>query len=457
VKCGDVIIAQPGTYSGSWSVFGTNEWGPVSGCPSTSGGIDGRGGIYFAVVLCGGSLGTCTITHDNDVDVRIDASNWAVEGFYMTQTGGGSIGGTGCASATSESNTTQHHVAFINDIAVNCNFGGFGTYSWTSPGGVDQTAVVGTITYNDALSLNSGGSCTSGISLIPVNGPDKSAGTHIFVAGNFGYKNTNAPSGAGCNTDGQAVIFDSWSCTKYSHLGVVEQNVWWMNGSSGFEAFPNCVSNGDKAQIYLSNNTSYANERDPLHNGNYDLFLNQVLPTTTTGGYYKFYNNIFAPTLITSGNNNGYPVVAAGISINNNNTSLIVASGNYIWQSNPGTKTSAGAPNTDVWVKGTENATSFPFGTNTYGDPGFANPSGLPTTPPNCANYNDTTDCMNGRYNIAADLKPSGGAAVKGYQAPGACAPDANYPTWLKGVVYLHWTGSSLTENSGLITKPCNM
>ena len=28
---------------------------------------------------------------------------------------------------------------------------------------------------------------------------------------------------------------------------------------------------------------------------------------------------------------------------------------------------------------------------------------------------------------------------------------------WLKGIVYLQWNGSSLTENGDLVTKPCNM
>jgi hypothetical protein len=35
--------------------------------------------------------------------------------------------------------------------------------------------------------------------------------------------------------------------------------------------------------------------------------------------------------------------------------------------------------------------------------------------------------------------------------------PDPYFPFWLKGVVFLHWNGSTLTENAGLITKPCNM
>jgi hypothetical protein len=58
---------------------------------------------------------------------------------------------------------------------------------------------------------------------------------------------------------------------------------------------------------------------------------------------------------------------------------------------------------------------------------------------------------------VVADLMPSGGAIGKGYQPPGACTADAYFPTWLKGVVYLSWDGSSLAENSGLITKPCNL
>jgi hypothetical protein len=59
VVCGDVVIVQPGTYNaGQFSRL----FGVVSNCPSTTGGIDGAGGIYFAVLLCGGSdLMSCKI------------------------------------------------------------------------------------------------------------------------------------------------------------------------------------------------------------------------------------------------------------------------------------------------------------------------------------------------------------------------------------------------------------
>jgi hypothetical protein len=143
--------------------------------------------------------------------------------------------------------------------------------------------------------------------------------------------------------------------------------------------------------------------------------------------------------------------------VNNENISLISINDNYFWHSNPGTSTRPGNPNTDVYVSGSHNKTSFPFGTNRYENPGFANPDGLPSAAPNCDTYADTTDCMNGRYQVGADLTPSGDAVGHGYQPPGPCAPDPYFPAWLKGVVYLHWNGSSLTENSGLITKPCHM
>ena len=205
VVCGDVIIAAAGSYAGEYSEFGPNTWGTVSNCPSTSGGIDGKGGIYFATLLCAGPYVTsCSVNGGAYEAFRVDKSNWAVEGFTATQN---SNGGNACYIATSESNTTQHHIAFINDIAVNCNLAGVSAVSWTSPGGVDQTAVVGAIVFNSASS-HADGICSSGVSIIPVDGPDTSAGTHVFVAGYFGYKNINAPSGAGCNTDGEGLIFE---------------------------------------------------------------------------------------------------------------------------------------------------------------------------------------------------------------------------------------------------------
>ena len=454
MNCGDVIIASAGTYSPS--PFGNGTWGAVSNCPSTTGGIDGTGGVYFAVLLCAGpSVGSCSVVGGSSEGFRLDASNWAIEGFTATQN---TNGNAACYSGTSENATTLHHLAFINDIASTCHLSGFDTYAWTSPGGVDQTAVVGAISYNGSPSVG-GGLCSGGVSMIPTNGPDTSSGTHVIVAGYFGYKNINAPSGAGCNTDGEGVIFDSWACGPYLYQGVAEQNVWWLNGTYGFQVFPNCNSKGDKVKVYVFNNTSYGNGQDPTHNsGTADLYLHDVLPTVANGTYYSVTNNIFESTMVTSGNNGTATVWAAGLYIDNSNTSLVNVSGNYIWQSNPGTTFTAGPPNTDVWVGSTHNP-AFPFGTNTYNNPGMANPGALPTTAPNCSGYTNTTDCMNTGYGVAAKIAPSGGAVGVGYNVPGPCAPDPYYPTWLKGVVYLQWDSGAhtITEKAGLLTKPCGL
>ncbi len=94
VVCGDVIVAAAGNYNGD---LGT--WGTVSGCPSTTGGIDGTGGIYEAVLLCGGAgLGTsngcfidCAVAACNGqpgagprAGININGNNWAAEGFTIT-------------------------------------------------------------------------------------------------------------------------------------------------------------------------------------------------------------------------------------------------------------------------------------------------------------------------------------------------------------------------------------
>lgn len=471
VNCGDVIVAEAGSYTAKNDAFGGNHWGLVSNCPSKSGGIDGKGGVYFAVVLCAGpNLSSCSVDGGPYEAFRVDRSHWAVEGFTTTQK---ENAGTGCMTATSETDDVIGFVAFINNIASTCSLQGFATYGWTAHGGVDQTAVVGSIAYNAAVSIG-GRLCASGISMIPANGTAPTPGTHIFVAGNFGYRNINAPVGAGCNTDGEGLVFDSWSCSggknaPYAHQGVAEQNVWWGNGSAGLEIFPNCqAKKGDKAKVYAFNNTSYGNGQDPAHaDETADLILLGLAPTAANGAYYSVTRNIFQATLPTCGNNGSCAVHGAFVSLDNTNTSLVNVSDNYIFHSNPGTRTTPGVPNTRVLVNQSnrlanlfnrifDGDSDFPFGTNIYQDPGFADPAGLPKEAPNCSAFTNTTACMNEGYKIAEKLKPKN-AVGYGYQAPGECAPDPFYPFWLKGIVHLQWDGAKLTQHSGLITKPCDM
>src|SRR5271166_629547 len=148
VNCGDVIIAAPGTYgykanyTNGYPFFG--NFHTVSNCPSTTGGIDGAGGVYFAVVLCGGSdIGStngCVIDGVGNTagyySVEFDGgvSNWAFEGFYFNTGCTGSATGTNCsrsfgARVIDASGTTgynSHHLALINSIVVGSeqSFGG---------------------------------------------------------------------------------------------------------------------------------------------------------------------------------------------------------------------------------------------------------------------------------------------------------------------------------------------
>jgi hypothetical protein len=103
-----------------------------------------------------------------------------------------------------------------------------------------------------------------------------------------------------------------------------------------------------------------------------------------------------------------------------------------------------------------------------YTDPAFTSTTDLLTNQlgiPNCTGFENATQCMG--YNastatltapsIISDLVPTaGGSASDGYQLPSlTCAANSDYPTWLKGIAYLHWNGTTITENAGLVTKPC--
>ena len=547
VVCGDVIIAAAGSYT---SQFQQNKWGTVSNCPSTTGGIDGTGGVYFATVLCAGPVVTsCSINGGGGEAARVDASNWAMEGFTGTNTPFASTNCFTASSSVSLAGTSLHHIAFINDIASTCGGDGFDTYPEyqdTGSGSVDQTAVVGVIAYAAAQSNNF---CNSGVSLIPTNGPDTSAGTHVFAAGVFAYNNMDGPVCAGFNatdvtapiaspgvihsksfftagepitfnvsggslpaplntktvyyvclsgltanvsfelsttvncvtpinfttggtgtigaltqntSDGEGIILDLWGLQSFSHQGAVEQSVAWANGSNGFEIFPNGGTDG--ANVFITGVTAYGDMQDKYHFSNNGQEVNFQQVHVAGTAIKSIVNSIAkATSIIPPGSaasqcsqaNLGCPIYAMTVAGSPVTQSDAIITGNYF----KGLATSCQGWSCDpsntlvVWDGNTVPSVV----TNTIGDPGFANPTALPKTAPSCGAYTNVTDCMNIGAGVAAALTPSGGAAGKGYQPPGPCAPDSLYPTWLKGIVYLHWNGSALTENAGLITKPCGL
>ena len=237
VNCGDVLIAAPGAYNSDQ--FGANNWGTVSACPSTTGGIDGKGGVYFAVLLCGGPghdelhgrrrrpggrSGSIRRTGRSKASRRrkpATASRGRLRGRLRRR----NVGDHARPCTTSHSSTTLPAAA--TPRASTATRGPGRAAAWTST----RWSARSPTTRRPARAAQ--GSAAAASRSSRSNGPDTSAGTHVFVAGAFSYKNINAPRGAGCNTDGEGLIFDSWGVQPYAYQAVAEQNVFWGNGGPG--------------------------------------------------------------------------------------------------------------------------------------------------------------------------------------------------------------------------------
>ncbi|WP_156180796.1 hypothetical protein [Bradyrhizobium sp. LTSPM299] len=473
VVCGDVLIAADGNYDqGQFghASYGSDRgnFGAVSNCPSTTGGIDGTGGIYFAILMCAGpDLMSCRVNGGSGPAFDIGRGNWAVEGFWATQKADAERACYG--SLGTVTGTTWHHVAFINNIASGCDLAGFDTGNIGIPNaGPDQTAFVGGIVFNGARSLGRYRRCGSAISLIPAGATDDSPGTHVYVSQNFLYRSINATDPNQCtvtgdanhpHSDGNGIIFDTWAGNSYPYQAVVANNVIWGNGNACFQAFPGGGAGWiDRAPINVLNNTCYNNNQDSRAHCAGELYLHGVYPTAT--GIYSVSNNIFLGTLTSCGGGGYGPIVSAWVEnagkqpLSNSNVSI---SGNYIWNNHPPTTSSAGGKNTVVYNGRSNGSDHWVFGANTFDNPGLTNPSELPTEAPDCAGYANTVSCMNAKYSVYNLVKPTIAPMSVGYQPPGSCTPDPYYPMWLKGIVYLHWDGARLFETDGLATKPCRL
>src|ERR1700722_16096735 len=247
VSCGDVIVAAAGSYPD------LQGFGKVSNCPSTSGGIDGAGGVYFATLLCGGSnVGACNITtkaatSGNTVGIEIAKNNWAVEGWYVNTSGHGrAFEGYGCGGVI-------HHVAFINDVSAN-NLQATDTNDCGKAGsyGVDYFATVGVIAQNSAQDPI----CLAAVDVVGPGVFDAVAGTHYFIYGNFAYASVS-PS---CRTksDGEDYMADTWDFHKVNTQGIFANNIGFAADRMCIQTFwQNSSANTPKIKIY--NNTCFKN------------------------------------------------------------------------------------------------------------------------------------------------------------------------------------------------------
>ena len=470
VNCGDVIIAAAGTYNGN-----LNQWGTVSNCPSTTGGIDGAGGILAAVLLCGGSdLGTAGCIVDcataacasgvlgsggsNSVSacMNVNKSYWSIQGWQCKGNGATHRGFQLDACLTTS--TIIHHVSFINDVVTNaaqgantnaCGYGG-------ATNGGDYFAVVGVIAQNAAQDTI----CLAAIDAVGVAQLDSGAGTHIFFHNDFSYAHANAACTAVSDT--QAYMFDTLDARGVNYQLVLSNSMGWRADRSCVQLFWQNLSSAAPT-VKVNNMTCFEND---VSTGS-DFLDSEIMLQPLTSNFpwnVYFQNNIAYQPLATSV---GGSAVAAQTLGGGPYTGAFVNEGNLLRANRP----SCSAPN----CNSTFDAQSFNTAAqlnvtgNTYANPAFVNTADLLAnwvSAPNCTGYENTTQCMGwDAYTSTlragtpiADLTPSTTYSAKGFQrASTTCAANADFPTWLKGLIYLHVNGATILQRHGLATTPCGL
>jgi hypothetical protein len=479
VDCGDVIIAAAGSYTNQFN----QNWGTVSNCPSTSGGIDGKGGIYFATLLCAGpDLEACQVNSGaNNYGFDIEqVSNWAVEGFKATTDGADNANAVtpafdgACGGQKGPCNGVYHHFAFINDIAYN-SADGFGPSGYDQQGkyGVDYLAIVGDIAQNSAQGDPNSWYCVAAIDIVAPANFDTQPGTHLYEYGNFSYNNQTS-----CPTDVENFMFDTWDANAYSGQGVSQNNMGWLSGRFGFNVFDQDTY-PTAATAFILNNTLYGSNQlatSAWAAGDINVQNSSSSATAIWGGV-TIQNNLVQENQEWPGGNssNGF-VYAFNLGGSYGNVTVGGSGSQNFFDGLATTcRGNACAPSSAPYGA-VSFGTAAELGTNDYTSPAFNNTSDLISNrsgTPNCSGFTNTTACMGYNANTKTltnpsaiyDLQPSAsGAGSAGYQLPSTTCVTSGpvytyYPAWLKGVVYLQWNSSTetITENADLVTKPCGL
>ncbi len=287
---------------------------------------------------------------------------------------------------------------------------------------------------------------------------DAAAGTHIYFYGNFAWGNLVT-----CNTDGEAFMFDTLDGDGFAGTAIMANNIAWDSERYGIQVFDQNI-NSNTPTVKLYNNTLFANNNDT--HGSRGAVVGDINIQNSTGADFLWtissLNNI-AKTNFTT-NPSGEFVYAELIS---GGGSKVTAGGsgsqNVFKSAQTGCRGTSCDPGFNVVAYN-----GGPLGTNTYTDPAYKNTTDLMANwlgAPSCGSFTNVTACMGWNASTSTltsntpiyDLTATaGGTSGKGYQPPSTtCAANAYYPAWLKGVVYLLWNGSSLTENVGLVSRPC--
>jgi len=398
VNCGDVLVAAAGVYLGL--NFTYSKWGTVN-CPT---------GNSVAWLKCATFDGCkITATGTSVMGVAISKSYWGVQGFEVTATQDTNA----CFFAYPYSGATIHHIIFANNICNGAFAGGI-TSSSNGSAGVDYLVIIGNAVYNAAQGTVN---CNSGISVGAPSPSNSLSGTHIYVAGNFSWSNVDGnPCGGSASSDGEGIIFDTFSQNSYNQQAVIDNNVSLFNGGRGIQAYLN-----PSAKIYFRHNTAFGNntQAKQVNLGNCgeielstsvssEVFLN-LAETNSPAGCDS--NTVYA-FMVASGNNTDYVYQNDGYDASGNNFAMASSTG---------------------YTAGPNNLTV---------NPQFASP--VAPGAPSCGSATSVPNCM---ATLIADFTPTA-AKGYGYQTPSSTPVyDPLFPQWLCNV----------NLPTGLVTLGCQI
>jgi len=398
LNCGDVIIAEASS-SYDPNNFNTGHWGTVS-CPSAN---------NVAWLECA-TFDGCKISSLKE-GIYVDRSFWGVQGWEVT-VASGSNGFCFGAAPSYPSGSSIHHVIFTNNIANGCQAGGIMGFNM-GDSGVDYLNIVGNIVYN---AIQGGTECYNGISIYEPVQSDSTPGTHIYVADNFAWGNSQPRVCAGVQAwGGDGIIFDTFDGSQtqmpnpYAAQAVIQNNIVVGNGGHGIE-IQNNVQGANHAPIYIAYNTSWGNEI------NYNQQPNHLCAEVLLNAAYSVsesYNLVEAGGATECDGDSIYALSAYNVN------GSVSSSNNFAFGYN--------GQNTFKWDAGTfVYAASNILGQNASLDNAYT-----PGTPA-CGGTGNVANCMAW---LMSDFSPTNSTAVPfGHQAPGNKPNDPLYPQWLCGV-----------------------
>lgn len=413
LNCGDVIIAQTGTYAAS--NFASGKWGTVTCAAGNS-----------VVWLVCATFDACKITATGTAyGMYVDRSYWGVSGWEVSTA---ATGFTCFAAAPPSSGAVAgvHHIVFANDIANGCGGGGFSTFNVGSFS-VDYFAAVGDIAYNAAQnSLN----CYSGFTTyqpIPLNA---NSGPHIFFGGDYGWGNVDPNPCAGTTpTNGDFLILDSIqgdnpggaTGVPFTQYIAVKNNIGVCNGSSGFEVQTYTKNPTTPNNVLFANNTAWGNLTDG--NINTNLCAGSKINKAYGIAWTANIDQVTSSTACTAHTAYGFYAFDTATSGSSYSTAPLTTFTNNFIQA-------ASAQNVGSFNDETPANTFVQGSGNTTGtSPAFSAPACPPA--PSCGTASSVADCMG---TVISHFTPTaGGTSGKGYQVASLTngTDQANYPQWL--------------------------